>query len=213
MTDTDWPNVTFVRHPLVQELLTVARDRRTDPQRFRLAVGRIAGLLAFEAARGWPTEPCDLETPNGPHCGTVIARELTLVPVLRAGLVMVEEMLDLFPRARVGHLGIYRDAETRDPVVYYNKLPPDIGQTEVIVAEPLLATAVSLNQAAELVKQAGAARMTLICLIAVPEGIDALNARHQNVSIVTAAIDEGLDEHGRVIPGLGDLGERLFRTA
>lgn len=212
MTDTDWPNVTVVRHPVVQELLTVARDRRTDPQRFRPVVGRIAGLLAFEAARAWPTEPCDLETPNGPHCGAVIARELTLVPVLRGGLVMADAILELFPRARVGHLGIYRDAESGDPVVYYNKLPPDIGQTEVIVAEPLLATAVSLNQAVELVRQAGAARITLVCLIAVPEGIQALNARHQNVSISTAAIDDGLDEHGQVVPGLGDLGKRLFRT-
>lgn len=212
MTGTDWPNVTVVRHPLIQELLTVARDRRTDSHRFRTVVARLAGLLAFEVVRSWPTEPCDVETPVDSHRGSVIARELTLVPVLRAGLVMADGILDLFPRARLGHLGIYRDAETLDPVVYYNKLPPDIGQTEVIVTEPLLATAVSLNQAVELVKQAGAARITVLCLVAVPEGIEALNARHHNVPVFAAASDDRVDEHGRVVPGLGDLGERLFRV-
>ena len=142
-----------------------------------------------------------------------LARGLTLVPILRAGLGMVEGILELLPAARVGFLGIYRDEKTLDPIVYYNKLPPDIAETDVIIIDPMLATAGSLNAAIEVVKKTGAGSFKVLCLVASPEGIEALNARHPGVPVFTAAVDERIDERGFIHPGLGDAGDRLFGTA
>lgn len=213
MTCPHWPNVTVVSHPVVQERLTLVRDKQTGVKEFRQLIGQISRLMAFELTRDTPTRPKLVETPMGPCQGVVLARPLTLVPVLRAGLGMVEGILELLPEARVGHLGMYRDEETLKPVVYYNKLPPDIAQTDVIIIDPMLATAGSLNEAVSAVKQAGAERIKVLCLVASPEGIEALNARHGDVAIYTAAVDEGLDDRGFILPGLGDAGDRLFGTA
>ncbi|MFQ5492018.1 MAG: uracil phosphoribosyltransferase [Phycisphaerae bacterium] len=209
----EWHNVTVVSHPVVQERLTVARDKRTSVQDFRRLMGQIARLMAFELTRDYPTRPRHIETPMGPCRGVVLARPLTLVPVLRAGLGMVEGILELLPEARVGHLGMYRDEETLKPVVYYNKLPPDIAQTDVIVIDPMLATAGSLNEAVAAVKQTGADHIKVLCLVASPEGIECLNSCHQDVAVFTAAVDDRLDDNGFILPGLGDAGDRLFGTA
>lgn len=212
VNDARWPNVTVVRHPMVQERLTRVRDRHTGVEEFRRLVGQIAGLMAFELMRNLPTEPQEVETPLGPCDGVRLARELTLVPVLRAGLGMVDGIMQVHSSARVGHVGIYRDHETLRPTVYYSRLPPDISKTEVIVIDPMLATAGSLNEALTIVRQAGADRVRVLCLVAAPEGIAALNERHGEVAVYTAAVDEGLDERGLIVPGLGDAGDRLFGT-
>ena len=213
MKPSQWPNVNIIHHPVVQERLTVARDERTDVQQFRRLVGEIARLMAFELTRDYATVPREVETPMGPCRGCKLAREMTLVPILRAGLGMAEGIHELLPAARMGHLGIYRDEQTLEPVVYYKKLPPDIAHTDVIVIDPMLATAGSLNTAIDAVKRTGAEPIKVLCLVAAPEGINALNARHPDVTVFTAAVDERLDERGYIIPGLGDAGDRLFGTA
>jgi len=213
MSDARWPNVTVIRHPVVQERLTWARDKKTGVEQFRRLVGQIARLMAFEITRDYPTKDVKVETPIGPCHGVALARGLTLVPILRAGLGMVEGILQLLPSARVGHLGIYRDHDTLQPVTYYNKLPPDIAQTDVIVIDPMLATAGSLTAAIELVKKTGAQGIKVLCLVASPEGIQRLTTEHPNVQIYTAAVDEKLNERGYIVPGLGDAGDRLFGTA
>lgn len=213
MARNDWPNVNIVRHPVVQERLTVARDKRTDVQQFRRLIGEIARLMAFELTRDYATVPREVETPMGPCQGCKLARALTLVPILRAGLGMAEGIHELLPAARMGHLGIYRNEKTLEPIVYYNKLPPDIAETDVIVIDPMLATAGSLNTAIDAIKQAGVKSIKVLCLVASPEGIEALNARHSGVLVYTAAVDDCLDDRGYIIPGLGDAGDRLFGTA
>lgn len=212
MNPQGWANVTVIGHPVVQERLTAARDRRTGVEQFRRLMGQIARLMAFELTRDYPTRGVEVETPLGPCRGQVLARGLTLVPILRAGLGMVEGILELLPSARVGHLGIYRDERTLQPVTYYNKLPPDIAETDVIVIDPMLATAGSLIAAIDVVKKTGAANIKVLCLVASPEGIAALNARHAGIAVYTAAIDERLDGRGYIVPGLGDAGDRLFGT-
>jgi len=213
MTLSGWANVTVITHPVVQQELTWARDRQTGVEHFRRLIGQIARLMAFEITRDYPTRPLEVQTPMGPCRGCVLARGLTLVPILRAGLGMADGILEILPYARVGHLGIYRDHDTLRPVTYYNKLPPDIAQTDVIVIDPMLATAGSLIAAIDVVKQTGADRIKVLCLVAAPEGIRALYARHPDVQVYTAAVDEKLDARGYIVPGLGDAGDRLFGTA
>ena len=213
MPDASFPNVTVIRHPVVQEQLTIARDATTPTVRFRRVIAQIARLMAFEITRDYPTRPREVRTPLGPCVGCELARELTLVPILRAGLGMVDGILALIPTARVGHLGIYRDEETLKPVTYYNKLPPEIAQTDVIVIDPMLATAGSLMAAIDVVKKTGANRIKVLCLVAAPEGIRRLGEKHPEVPVFTAAIDERLNERGYIVPGLGDAGDRLFGTA
>lgn len=213
MSQHDWPNVVIIRHPVVQERLTFARDQRTGVEQFRRLIGQIARLMAFEITRDFPSEPREVQTPLAVIQGSVLARGLTLVPILRAGLGMVQGILDLLPNARVGHLGIYRDEETLNPVTYYNKLPPDIAATDVIVIDPMLATAGSAIAAVDAIKRTGAGRIRMLCLVAAPEGIRALHARHPEVTVYTAAVDECLNERGYIVPGLGDAGDRLFGTA
>jgi uracil phosphoribosyltransferase len=213
MINSPFPNVTVIEHPVVQEQLAIARDRDTPTHRFRRVIGQIARLMAFEITRDYPTRPRDVMTPLAPCRGVELARGLTLVPILRAGLGMVEGISALLPSARVGHLGIYRDEATLQPITYYNKLPPDIAQTDVIVIDPMLATAGSVIAAIDVIKRTGASRIKVLCLVAAPEGIRALGARHPDVQVYTAAIDECLNERGYIIPGLGDAGDRLFGTA
>lgn len=213
MAERNWPTVTIIRHPIVQERLTWARDKRTGVEQFRRLVGQIARLMAFEITRDYPTQGVRVESPVGPCDGVALARGVTLVPVLRAGLGMVDGILQLLPAARVGHLGIYRDHDTLLPVTYYNKLPPDIAQTDVIVIDPMLATAGSLTAAIDLIKKTGARSIKVLCLVASPEGIERLTSAHPDVQIYTAAVDEKLNERGYIVPGLGDAGDRLFGTA
>ena len=168
--------------------------------------------MTFELTRDVPIEPVEVLTPLGPAPGARLARPVTLVPVLRAGQGMVEGVLELLPEARVGYVGIFRDETTLQPVVYYQKLPADVASTEVIVIDPMLATAGSLNAAIDAVKAAGASRIRVLCLVAAPEGIDALAGRHGDVPVITAAIDRKLNEAGYIVPGLGDAGDRLFGT-
>jgi len=212
MVDSRWPNVTVISHPVVQERLTAARDKRTDHEQFRRLMGQIARLMAFELTRDYPTRDVTVETPLGPCKGRVLARGITLVPILRAGLGMVEGILELLPSARVGHLGIYRDEKTLQPVTYYNKLPVDIAKTDVITIDPMLATAGSLTAAIDVIKKTGAPSIKVLCLVASPEGIETLNGRHPGIPVFTAAVDERLDERGYIVPGLGDAGDRLFGT-
>ena len=172
MAEHSWPNVTVVNHPVVQERLTVARDKHTSVEQFRRLLGQIARLMAFEITRDYPSEPLEIETPMEPFVGSRLQKQLTLVPILRAGLGMSDGIMELLPSARVGHLGIYRDEESLRPIIYYNKLPPGIADTEVIVIDPMLATAGSLNEAIAAVKQAGATNIRVMCLVASPDGED-----------------------------------------
>lgn len=207
------PNVFIIRHPVVQEKLTQARDATTGTERFRRLIGQIARLMAFEITRDYPTLPVEVNTPLGPCQGFKLARGITLVPILRAGLGMVDAILQLVPNARVGHMGIYRDHETLKPVTYYKKLPPDIAQTDVIMIDPMLATAGSIIAAIDVVRAQGVERVKVLCLVASPEGIRALLGKHPETQIFTAAVDDRLNERGYIVPGLGDAGDRLFGTA
>lgn len=213
MKPKTYPNVTVIGHPVVQERLTQARDRRTTVPEFRRLIGQIARFMAFEITRDYPVRPRRVVTPLGPCNGSELARGITLVPVLRAGLGMTEGVLELMPNAKVGYLGLYRDEQSLQPVEYYRKFPPDIAQTDVIVIDPMLATAGSLVAAIDCVKKTGADSIKILCLVASPEGIETLAGRHPDVSVVTAAVDDHLDDHGFIVPGLGDAGDRLFGTA
>ncbi|OQZ05653.1 MAG: uracil phosphoribosyltransferase [Planctomycetes bacterium UTPLA1] len=205
--------MTLIRHPVVQEQLTIARDKNTSVEHFRRLVGQIARLMAFEITRDYPSMPRTVQTPLAPCEGSKLARGLTLVPILRAGLGMVDGILELIPTARVGHVGIYRDEATLKPVTYYKKLPPDIAGTDVIVIDPMLATAGSLSACIDVLKATGAVSIKVLCLVSSPEGIDALQKRHPEIPIFTAAVDEKLNERGYIVPGLGDAGDRIFGTA
>ncbi len=211
-SDRSFPNVRVVTHPLVQQKLTTARDARTGSPEFRRLLAETAMLMAFEITRDYPTHDIDVETPMGLAKGKVLRTEITLVPILRAGLGMADGILRLIPHARVGHLGIYRDETSLQPVVYYNKLPPDVAATEVILIDPMLATGGSSVVAVEAIKKTGASRVKLLCLVAAPEGIEKMMAAHPDVMVYTAAIDSRLNEHGYIVPGLGDAGDRIFGT-
>ena len=210
---TENPQVHLVSHPVIQQRLTLARDKNTTVEHFRSLLSQIASLMAFELTRDYPTTDVDVETPLGPCRGKRLAVEITLVPILRAGLGMTDGILKLIPEARVGHLGLYRNEKTLKPVAYYNKLPPDIAKTEVIIIDPMLATGGSLNAAIDTVKKAGAKHIKILCLVASPVGIEVVTKTHNGVSIYTAAIDERLDDRGYIVPGLGDAGDRIFGTA
>jgi len=206
-------NWVVVAHPILEDRLACARDKQTGPERFRQLVGQITMLLAVELLRDLATEPVDLETPVASGRGRALAERITLVPLLRAGLPMAEALLQWLPSADVGHIGIYQDRSSCRPVVYYNKLPPSISRSRVIVLDPMLATGVSCRAACTLLRQAGVRHMRMLCLIASPEGLAAMHQEHPDVVVYTAAIDEGLDETGRIVPGLGDAAARMFGTA
>ncbi len=206
------PPVTVVDHPVIQTKLTELRELTTDHRKFRGLLNEIAGLMVYEVTRDWPTTPRPIRTPLEAMTGRVLARKVTLVPILRAGLGMADGVLRLLPDARMGHLGVYRDEKTLEPVSYYQKLPPDIAECEVLLIDPMLATGGSGSAAITCLKRAGVANMKFVCLVAAPEGIAALHAAHPEVPIYTAAVDRQLNEKGYILPGLGDAGDRIFGT-
>jgi uracil phosphoribosyltransferase len=206
-------NVTVVDHPLVQHKLTLMRRTDTSTADFRRLLREISLLLAYEVTRDLPTELIDIETPVSPMRAPALAgKKLCIVSVLRAGNGILEGMLDLLPSARVGHIGLYRDPDTLEAIEYYFKLPTDISERDVIVVDPMLATANSAIAAVHRIKAREARTLKYVCLVAAPEGIAAFQAEHPDVPVFTAAIDERLDEHGYIVPGLGDAGDRLFGT-
>lgn len=200
-------------HPLIQHKLSLIRDEETGSKDFRELVEEVAMLMAYEVTRDFPLEEIEVKTPVATMKTKMIAgRKVGLVPILRAGLGMVDGMLKLIPTAKVGHIGLYRDPETLKPVEYYCKLPTDIEERDLIVIDPMLATGGSAAAGITFLKDRGARNIKLMCLIAAPEGIEAVRAAHDDVEIFVAAVDEKLNDHGYIVPGLGDAGDRLFGT-
>jgi len=205
-------NLILIDHPVVQTKLTELRDYTADHRKFRALLDEIASLMVYEVTRDWPTTPRPVQTPLERTTGSVLARQVTLVPILRAGLGMADGVLKMLPDARMGHLGVYRNEETLEPVAYYQKLPPDIAGTEVLLIDPMLATGGSGAAAVSHLKKAGVTSMKFVCLVAAPEGIQALHRLHPEVPIYVAAIDRELNSKGYIMPGLGDAGDRIFGT-
>lgn len=205
--------VTQISHPLIQHKLAIIRDKNTGSKDFRELVEEVAMLMAYEVTRDIQVEEVEIETPIcTTKCKMLSGKKLAIVPILRAGLGMVDGMLKLVPAAKVGHIGLYRDEETLQPVEYFCKLPQDIQEREVIVVDPMLATGGSAIDAITLLKKRGALNIRLMCLIAAPEGVKAVTEAHPDVDVYTASIDEKLNEKGYIVPGLGDAGDRLFGT-
>jgi len=206
-------STTIIDHPLIQHKLSILRDRSTPVRDFRALSTEIAMLMAFEAMRDLPLEQATVETPVATaQVQRLAGKKLALVAILRAGLIMVDGILDLVPSARVGHIGLYRDPETLSPVSYYAKLPGDIRDRDVFLLDPMLATGGSAVAAIDRLKEEGAGRIRLLCILAAPEGVDVVTTAHPDVEIVLAALDERLDEHGYIVPGLGDAGDRIYGT-
>ena len=205
--------VKVIDHPLIQHKLTLIRDIRTGTKDFRELLEEIAMLMAYELTRDLPLEEIEVETPVVKCRARVLAgKKISVVPILRAGLGMVSGVLRLIPAAKVGHIGVYRDPQTLKPVEYYCKLPPDVSEREVIVIDPMLATGGSSVAAIDMLKRDGAKQIKLMCLVAAPEGVKIVNDAHPDVEIYTAAVDECLNDHGYIVPGLGDAGDRIFGT-
>ncbi len=200
-------------HPLIHHKLSVLRDKDTGVKEFREIVGEISTLMCYEATRNLPTVETVVETPVAPaHVRTLGDRKITIVPILRAGLGMVDPMLKLLPSARVGHIGLFRDPDTHEPIKYYCKMPDDIAESSVIIVDPMLATGGSAAAAIDFIKEYGCKDITLVDIIAAPEGIDVVRRSHPDVDIYVAAVDEGLNDHAYIVPGLGDAGDRIFGT-
>ena len=200
-------------HPLVQHKVTLLRDKNTGTKEFKELVGEIAMLLCYEATRELPTKEVDVETPIAVAKSRVLAgRKQALVPILRAGLGMVDGMLTLLPAAKVGHIGMYRNEETLEPVEYYCKLPSDIAERDVFLLDPMLATGGSACDAITQLKKRGARSIKFLAIIAAPEGIERVRRDHPDVDIYVASVDEKLNDHGYIVPGLGDAGDRIFGT-
>jgi len=209
----EFPSLTIIRHPLVKHKLTILRDLKTETKHFKELVDEIAMLMAYEATSELTIEPRDVETPLEKTEGWYISgKKLTLVPILRAGLGMVEGILRLVPSARVGHIGLYRDHDTLQPVDYYFKVPGDPAERDFFVLDPMLATGGSAAAAVASLKRAGATRIRFLCLVAAPEGVRRLSRDHPDVQIYCAALDRELNDVGYILPGLGDAGDRLFGT-
>jgi uracil phosphoribosyltransferase len=202
-----------VEHPVLADRLTVLRDRRTGHAAFRQALFEASAILAVEAARQLPVVEVPVETPLEPTTGSRLPREIAIVPVLLAGLGMVDPFLRLLPDARVGHVGVYHDEKQHTPVDYYERLPPDLAEAHIFVVDPMLATGGSAVHALDRLKVAGARRLTLVCLVVAPEGLRAVEEHHPDVPVWTAAVDGELDENAYIRPGLGDAGDRVFGTA
>lgn len=207
------PKVFVFDHPLIQHKLTYIRDVKTGTKEFRELVDEVATLMAFEITREMPLEETEVETPVQLTKSKVLAgKKLGIVPILRAGIGMVDGILKLIPAAKVGHIGLYRDPETLKPVEYYVKLPADVAERDFILVDPMLATGGSAIEAVNSLKTRGATSIKFMCLIAAPEGVEALQKAHPDVDIYIAALDERLNDHGYIVPGLGDAGDRLFGT-
>ena len=200
-------------HPLIQHKLAILRDKSTGTKEFRALVSEIAGLMCYEATRNLPTEEVEVETPVATaKCRVLAGKKLAIVPVLRAGLGMVDSMVDMIPSAKIGHIGLYRDPETHKPVEYYCKLPEDIGNRQVYVVDPMLATGGSAVAAINFLKEHGCRNIIMMNIIGCPEGVKTVQEAHPDVEIYMAACDERLNEHAYIIPGLGDAGDRIFGT-
>lgn len=214
MTAKDAPkNLIVVNHPLVLHKLTLMRDKKTPSAVFRQLLREISLLLAYEVARDLPMTTQTIETPLAEMEAPILkGKKLVIVSILRAGNGLLEGMLDLMPSARVGHIGLYRDPKTLQPVEYYMKVPEDIGERRVIVVDPMLATGNSVSAAIRRLKEKGAKDIRLVCLLSAPEGIKHVSEVHPEVPIYTAAIDSHLNDHGYIVPGLGDAGDRMFGT-
>jgi uracil phosphoribosyltransferase len=204
--------VHLVDHPLVHDALVSLRDKTTTPADFRRAATRISVLLAAEATRDLPTRETCVETPLGPATGRTVARDVVVVPVLRAGLGMLEAVLGIVPSARVGHIGLQRDELTAVASQYYSKLPPNLGSSQVLMIDPMLATGGSAVTALDLLARAGARRVRIVCIVAAPEGVAAVEQRHPDVVIYTPVVDRELNTQKYIVPGLGDFGDRLYGT-
>ena len=205
--------VMIMDHPLIQHKLTYLRDEKTASREFRSLVSEIAMLMCYEATRNLAVEDVEIETPiTKTTCQMLSGRKLAIVPILRAGLGMVDGMLALVPSAKIGHIGLYRDEETLEPVEYFCKMPTDISERDVFVVDPMLATGGSAVDAIKLIKARGAKNIKFMCLIAAPEGVKKLSDAHPDVEIYCAALDEKLNEKGYIVPGLGDAGDRIFGT-
>ncbi len=203
--------LTVVPHPLAGHLLAALRDHRTEPERFRVLSRRLSAVLALEATRDLPTRPVTVTTPVGETTVRVLDSTVVAVPILRAGLGLLEAVTDLLPDVAVGYAGLERDEATLQPTSYYLKVPPLEGRT-VLLLDPMLATGGSASFAVRLLEERGATDVRLVCVVAAPEGVERLRADHPGVRVVTAALDEGLDDRGYIVPGLGDFGDRLFGT-
>ena len=200
-------------HPLIQHKLTIIRDKNCGTKVFREVVDEIAMLMAYEVSRDLPLEPVEIETPMGKTIQQTIAgKKVAIIPILRAGIGMVDGILELIPAAKVGHIGMYRDHDSLEPVEYFVKLPSDIDTRQLLVVDPMLATGGSAILAVDALKRRGGTNIKFVCLVAAPEGVKALQEAHPDVDIITASLDEGLDENGYIFPGLGDAGDRLFGT-
>ena len=200
-------------HPLILHKLSVMRDKDTSVKEFRELVSEISMLMCYEATRDLPLEDIDVETPVATaKCKRIAGKKLAIVPILRAGLGMVDGIMSMVPNAKVGHIGLFRDPETLEPVKYYFKMPPDIAEREVFVVDPMLATGGSASAAITFLKEAGAKNIRMLNLIAAPEGVDRLHKDHPDVDIYVAALDSHLNDHGYIVPGLGDAGDRIFGT-
>lgn len=204
--------IVVIDHPLIRAKLTKLRDKSTDRLFFRQLLEELTALMVYEITRDFPLREVEVETPLERTRGHELARPVVLVPILRAGIVMTEGVLRLIPNARVGHIGIYRDPVTLEPYVYYKKLPKDLHEAMVIVVDPMLATGGSAVEAVKIVRTEGARDVRFLCLVAAPEGVRALRDAHPDVPIYAAALDRGLNDHGYILPGLGDAGDRLFGT-
>ena len=200
-------------HPLIQHKLAILRDKNTGTKEFRALINEIAGLMCYEATRNLPTEEVLVETPVATaKCRMLSGKKLAIIPILRAGLGMVDAMVELIPSAKIGHIGLYRDPETHMPVEYYCKLPEDIDQRQVYVVDPMLATGGSAVAAIDFLKARGCKNIIMMNIIGCPEGVETVQKAHPDVDIYMAAMDERLNEHKYIIPGLGDAGDRIFGT-
>jgi len=206
-------NVFILDHPLIQHKVSLLRDKNTITKEFRELVEEVAMLMGYEVTRKMPLKEVEIETPVGIAKTKVISgKKMGFVPILRAGLGMVDGMLKLLPMAKVGHIGVYRDPETLKPVEYYCKLPLDVSEREIVILDPMLATGGSASAAISFLKEKGVTSIKLVCIIAARYGIEVVNREHPDVEIYCAAVDEKLNEHAYIVPGLGDAGDRLFGT-
>ena len=205
--------VCVLDHPLIQHKLAILRSKDTSVKEFRELVGEIAGLMCYEATRNLPLKEVKVETPiTTATCRMLAGKKMAIVPILRAGLGMVDSMVSLIPSAKIGHIGLYRDPQTHKPVEYYCKLPDDIGNRQVFVVDPMLATGGSAIAAIDFLKQHGCKNIIMMNIIGAPEGVEAVTKAHPDVDVYLAALDERLNENGYIVPGLGDAGDRIFGT-
>ena len=205
-------NLHILTHPLIQSKLTRLRDASTTNHNFRLLLEELSAFMVYEITRNYPLREVEVETPLEPTVGKVLDVPVVLVPILRAGTGMLGGVLDLIPTAKVGHIGIYRDPDSLQPVEYYTKLPAELPKAQAILVDPMIATGRSAVAAVDLIKRKGGSKIQFLCLVAAPEGVEVFSSAHPDVPIYTAALDRQLNEHGYILPGLGDAGDRIFGT-